>query len=69
MLDATYGNVREAIASARAGVPVTLEATTTLSVQDAFRHARTLLQDGGAAVELRVDGIWLHVDPAASDGR
>jgi hypothetical protein len=48
---------------------VTLEATTTLSVQDAFRHARTLLQDGGAAVELRVDGIWLHVDPAASDGR
>jgi hypothetical protein len=39
-----------------------------MSARQAFRHARSLLRGGGDSVLVRVDGIWLHVEPTGRDG-
>ena len=36
-----------------------------MSAEQAESFARSLLRDGGTPVELRLDGIWLHVEPIA----
>jgi hypothetical protein len=61
--DATFGNVRGAIAAARAGVATQLEGNVGMSAEQAETFAQSLLRDGGPPVRLRLDGIWLHVEP------
>ncbi len=61
--DATFGNVRAAVAAARAGVATQLEGNIGMSSEQAESFARSLLRDGGEPVELRLDGIWLFVEP------
>lgn len=63
--DATFGNVRAAVAAARAGVATQLEGNVGMSAEQAESFARSLLRDDGTPVELRLDGIWLHVEPIA----
>ena len=63
--DATYGNVRAAVAAARAGVATRLEGTIGLSAEEALSFAQSLLRDGGPEVTLRLDGMWLDIEPLA----
>jgi hypothetical protein len=59
---ASYGSVRTAVERARQGVATQIEGNVGMSAEQAANHARSLLQ-GDTSVRLRVDGIWLHVEP------
>jgi hypothetical protein len=59
---ASYGTVRAAVERARAGAPTQLEGNIGMSATEARSYARSLLQDD-PTVSLRVDGIWLFVEP------
>ena len=61
---ASFGTVRAAVERARQGVATQLEGNIGMSVEQARSYARGLLQ-GDAAVALRIDGIWIFVEPAS----
>ena len=63
-VNASYGSVREAVRLARDGVTTHLEGNIGLSAEQASRFARGLLQDGADDVGIRVDGLWLIVEPS-----
>jgi hypothetical protein len=66
---ASFGTTRAAVERARQGLATQLEGNAGMSVDQAFRYARSLLEDGDE-IELRVDGLWLYVEPnPASEAR
>jgi hypothetical protein len=63
--DASFGNVRAAVANARLGVSTHLEGNVGMTVKQAQEFARSLLaNDSEGAVSARIDGIWLLIEPA-----
>jgi hypothetical protein len=38
-----------------------------MTVEQAQKYARSLLGDGPRDVQLRIDGIWLHIEPSELD--
>ncbi len=62
--NASYGTVRAAVERAREGVATQLESNIGMAVDQALGYARSLLQDAGGGVRLRIDGLWLYVEPA-----
>jgi hypothetical protein len=63
--NASYGNVRAAVERAREGLSTQLESNIGMSVDQAYGYARSLLQDAAGGVRLRIDGLWLYVEPVA----
>lgn len=62
---ASFANVREAVAGARAGISTHLEGNVGMTVTEAQEFARSLLGDAQDVV-VRIDGIWLLIGPAPS---
>ena len=62
--NASYGTVRAAVERAREGVATQLESNIGMAVDQALGYARSLLQDARGGVRLRIDGLWLYVEPA-----
>jgi len=58
------GNVRTPVQAARAGIARELEGNVGMSIVEAARFARTLLQHGDVPVVVRIDGQVLHIGPA-----
>jgi hypothetical protein len=59
---ASFANVREAVAGARAGVSTHLEGNVGMTVTEAQEFARSLVGDASDVV-VRIDGIWLLIAP------
>ena len=66
ILPASYGNVRAAVQAARSGISRELEGNVGMSVTEAARFARTLVQNGDQPVLIWLDGQVLHIDPVAA---
>jgi hypothetical protein len=64
---ASYGTVRAAVERAREGLATQLEGNIGMSVDQAWRYARSLLEHADE-IGLRIDGLWLYVEPNAVSG-
>jgi hypothetical protein len=60
---ASFANIRDAVAGARAGVSTRLEGNVGMNVKEAQEFARSLVGDDGSIV-VDIDGVWLLIAPA-----
>ena len=64
---ASFGTVRAAVERAREGLVTQLEGNVGMSAEQAWSYARSLLEDADE-IGLRIDGLWLYVEPNAASG-